>query len=169
MITESSAEVSKRTNDARPFCHALNGGHASFYILHHPPNAAIESRWRACVANSECATHYTAPEYFLEPALRGKKPFAILSVAGEDITAVLTGLHDDDRVQSGLSVRPQIAFSRGADRSSAMRNLVAGLVKEAQSTTLIDLFVWSDVAGLVDAEFHQRIYEGVVMLDLLRG
>ena len=68
----------------------------------------------------------------------------------------LTGLRDADRVQSGFSTRPQIVFSRHADRLRTMRNLIAGLLHEAESAKLIDVFLWSDMAGLVDARFHRR-------------
>jgi len=77
----------------------------------------------------------------------------------------MTGLHDADRVQSGFSTRPQIVFSRHADRLRAMSNLIAGLLQEAGAAKLIDLFLWSDMAGLVDASFNQRAFRGVVMLD----
>jgi len=147
----------------------LIGSDTSFRILNRPPAGRIETLWRACLADSDFPTHYAAPEYFREPALRGKEPFAILSMAGDDVTAVLTGIHDGDRVRSGLSVRPQIAFSRHADRPNAMRNLVAGLVQEAESAKLVDVFLWSDMTGPVDARFRERRYEGVVMLDLSRG
>jgi hypothetical protein len=40
----------------------------------------------------------------------------------------MTGIHYPDRVQSGPSNRPQIAFSRHADRRRAMSNLIAGLL-----------------------------------------
>jgi hypothetical protein len=118
------------------------------------------------LAQSDFPTHYTAPEYFLEPVLRRSKPFAILSLAGEQVTGVLTGIHQGDHVQSGLSVRPQIAFSRDADRAEAMRGLIAGLLEEAKSAKLVDLFVWSEMAELIDARFHKRPYEGVVLMDL---
>jgi hypothetical protein len=141
----------------------------SFLILHGPSTDPIEARWRACLANSDFPTHYTAPEYFSEPALRGTKPFAILSLIGEEVTAVLTGLKDRDRVRSGLSVRPQIAFSQRADRAQAMANLLDGLLEEAQSAKLVDLFLWSNVATMVERRFRQRPCEGVVMLDLSLG
>jgi hypothetical protein len=118
------------------------------------------------LAQSDFPTHYTAPEYFLEPLLRRSKPFAILSLAGEQVTGVLTGIHQDDRVQSGLSVRPQVAFSRNADRAEAIRSLIAGLLEEAESAKLVDLFVWSEMAELIDARFRKRPYEGVVMMEL---
>jgi hypothetical protein len=141
----------------------------SFRILHTFPPGPIEERWRACLANSNFPTHYAAPEFFLEPTLRAKKPFAILSVEGEEVTGVLTGIAAGGHVQSGLSVRPQMAFSRRADRARATSSLVAGLLTEGESANLVDLFVWSDMDGLVGPGFHQRRYEGVVMLDLSLG
>jgi len=50
-----------------------------------------------------------------------------------------------------------------------MRNLIAGLLQEAASAKLIDLFLWSGMAGLVDARFNQRAFTGVVILDLSMG
>jgi hypothetical protein len=159
----------KAVHRSRALPAMLNGTDLSFQILHGPPAHPIETAWRACLADSDFPTHYTAPEYFCEPMLHGRKPFAVLSIVGEDVTAVMTGIHYSDRVQSGLSLRPQIAFSRNADRLRAMNNLIAGLLQESKSAKLVDLFLWSDMAGLVDARFRQRTYEGVVMLDLSLG
>jgi hypothetical protein len=140
-----------------------------YHILHHHPGGVIESSWRACLAQSDFPTHYTAPEYFLEPAFRNKGPFAILSRSGEEVTAILTGTNDGAYVQSGLSVRPQIVFSRRADRVRAITNVIEGLLVEAASAKLVDMFVWYDIATLVDTRFREKKYEGVVMLDLSRG
>ena len=156
-------------NRSRSSAAILNGTDPSFEILHDEPVGHIEPLWRACLADSDFPTHYTAPEYFCEPMLRGTKPFAILSIVDEDVTAVMTGIHNSDRVESGLPLRPQIAFARHADRSRAMNNLIGGLLQESKSAKLVDLFLWSDTAGLVDACFRQRTYEGVVMLDLSLG
>jgi Acetyltransferase (GNAT) domain len=141
----------------------------SFCILHYQPEGVIEARWRACLLDSDFPTHYTAPEFFLEPVRQAEKPFAILSTADDEVTGVLTGVSDGDHVRSGLSVRPQIAFSRRADRARAMVNLIAGLAAEAESAKLVDLFVWSDMETLVAPRFLQKRYEGVVLLDLSRG
>jgi hypothetical protein len=146
-----------------------NGQGTSFQILHGHPAGPIATAWRACLSESDFPTHYSAPEYFCEPIRYGNNPFAVLSMVREDVTAVMTGIHYSDRVQSGLSNRPQIAFSRHADRSRAMSNLIAGLLQEAGSASLVDLFLWSDMAGLVDARFRQRPCRGVVMLDLSLG
>src|SRR6201987_4050966 len=147
----------------------MNGRDPSYRLLHRQPRGVIEELWRACLADADFPTHYTAPEYFLEPGFRNKGPFAILSLRGDDVTAVLTGTNDGAYVQSGLSVRPQIVFSRRADRVRAMTNLVDALLVEATSAKLLDLFVWSDIATLVDPRFRKKQYEGVAMLDLPRG
>jgi hypothetical protein len=156
-------------NRSRSSAAMLNGTDPSFEILHDEPVGPIEPLWRACLADSDFPTHYTAPEYFREPMLGGTRPFAILSIVDEDVTAVMTGIHNSDRVESGLPLRPQIAFARHADRSRAMNNLIAGLLQESKSAKLVDLFLWSDMAGLVDTRFRQRTYEGVVILDLSLG
>jgi hypothetical protein len=147
----------------------LRDRQASFELIHRLPRVAIESKWRACLDNSDFATHYAAPEFFLEPMLRNRRGFAVLSVVGSNVTGVLTGINDGDRVQSGLSVRPQIAFSRDADRARAMANLMAGLLVEAKAAKLVDMFLWSDMDALVEPRFRRRRYEGVVMLDLSCG
>ena len=147
----------------------MNCRDPSYRLLHRQPGGLIEERWRACLADADFPTHYTAPEYFLEPGFRNKGAFAVLSVSGKEVTAVLTGTNDGAYVRSGLSVRPQIAFSRRADRVRAMANLVEGLLVEAASAKLVDLFVWSDTATLVDPRFRKKQYEGVVTLDLSRG
>ena len=146
-----------------------NRDHVRFRVLHSLPIGSIEERWRKCLVNCDFPTHYTAPEFFLEPAFRDKTPFAVLSIEDDEVTAVLTGVIDRAHLQSGLSVRPQIAFSRRADPLRAMSNLVAGLLAEAQFAKLVDVFIWSDMAHFVPSRFHRRQYEGVVMLDLSLG
>jgi hypothetical protein len=138
-------------------------------VLHSQPGGAIEARWRACLAASDFPTHYTAPEFFLEPAFRDSKPFAVLSIAHDKVTGVLTGVSHGAHVRSGLSVRPQIAFLRDGDHAQAMTNLVSGLLVAARSAKLVDLFVWSDMEALVANRFRRRRYDGVVMLDLSQG
>lgn len=141
----------------------------AFSLLHCRPVGDIESKWRACLNNCDLPTHYAAPEFFLEPMFGKRQLFAVLSTVGEEVTGVLTGINNGDHVQSGLSVRPQIALSRTADRADAMANLVAGLLTEAKRAKLVDVFVWSDMESLVLPRFHRRRHDGVVMLDLSRG
>jgi GNAT acetyltransferase-like protein len=141
----------------------------TLHILHAPPGSVFECKWRACLAASDFPTHYTAPELFSEPLFRSGKGFAILSAVGDEVTGVLTGIKDGDCIRSGLSVRPQITLRRGGDAALAMEDLVAGLLLEADGAKLIELFVWTDMASLIEPRFRRRQYEGVVMLDLSRG
>jgi hypothetical protein len=148
---------------------SLKRNHGSFLILHDKPAGPIEAKWRACLAASDFPTHYTAPAYFLEPAVRDKRPFAILSLIDGNVTAVLTGINDRNRVRSGLPVRPQIAFSRSADRALGTANLISGVFEEAKYAKLVDLFLWSDMESLFGSRFHRKRCEGVAMLDLQLG
>ncbi len=141
----------------------------TFQILHRQPEATVEAQWRASLIDSDYPSHYTAPEFFLEPGFRDKRPFAILSMVNNEVTGVVTGCHESAHVQLGLSVRPQIALSKRADPARVIANLVAGICMEAKSAKLVDLFVWSDCETLVNSRFRKRRYEGVVMLDLSRG
>src|SRR5260370_38401031 len=110
----------------------MNGSVPSYHILHRQPGGLIETLWRDCLADADFPTHYTAPEYFLEPGFRNKGAFAVLSLSGEEGTAILTGTNDGAYVQSGLSVRPQIAFSRPANPLRAMATVLDGLLLEAE-------------------------------------
>ncbi len=157
--------VADRATDSTP----ARDGDMSFCILHGPPTGPIEAQWRACLARSDFPTHYVAPEYFFEPSFRHKRPFAVLSLNDREVTAVLTGLKDGVHVQSGLSVRPQIVLSRHADLQCAMKNLVAGLLRQTEDAKVVDLFVWSEMEALVEPRFRRRRCEGVVVLDLSRG
>src|SRR5260370_23192331 len=137
----------------------MNGRVPSYHILHRQPGGLIEALWRDCLDDADFPTHYTAPEYFLEPGFRSKGAFAVLSLSGEEVTAILTGTNDGAYVQSGLSVRPQIAFSRRADRLRAMANVLDGLLAEAESARLGDLFVWPPIATLFYPPFRNNEYE----------
>jgi len=140
-----------------------------FSVLHHFPDHCIAEKWQAFLSDSDYPSHYAAPEFFLEPAIRDKNPFAVLSVVDGEVTAVLTGINDAGHIQSGLSVRPQIAISHRADPAQGMANLMSGLLAEARSARLIDVFEWSKPAKPIDSRFRQKSYEGVVMLDLSLG
>lgn len=147
----------------------LGQGASSFLVLHDQPGDALARKWRAFLEDSDYPTHYTAPEFFLEPSFRGQNPFAVLSLAGDSVTGVMTGINKDGHVQSGLSVRPQIALPCCADRAQAWRSLLAGLLVEAERARLVDVFAWPEATGHFHAGFRQRPCEGVIMLDLARG
>ena len=58
---------------------------ADFIILHEYPNPEVAKAWVDCSAQTEDFSHYTAPEYFLEPYWEGLRPFAILAAAGGNV------------------------------------------------------------------------------------
>jgi hypothetical protein len=118
IFTFSSPDEEEAGNRSRSKPVMLSGTDTSFEILHGQPAGPNEILWRACLAESDLPAHDTAPEYFCEPIRYGKDPFAVLSILGQHVTAVMTGIHYPDRVQSGPSNRPQIAFSRHADREA---------------------------------------------------
>ena len=119
---------------------------------------------------SDYPTHYTAPEFFLEPAFRSKNPFAVLSTAGDKVTGVLTGINERGHVQSGLSVRPQIALSHSAGPVRGLRKTCWRALSQRQDAPGSSIFSRGpNTAGSIDARFRQKQCEGVIMLDLSRG
>src|SRR3954452_9535873 len=64
-----------------------------FRILRSQPSGPLADKWREFLADSDYPTHYTAREFFLEPASRSKNPFAVLSTADDRVTGVLTGIN----------------------------------------------------------------------------
>src|SRR5437763_13081846 len=115
-------------------------GQVRFIVVHDYPPADIEQRWRRCVQDVDFATHYTTPEYFREPFLQSKKPFAVLSIDAEDeVAAICTGIHVGRSAKCGLWGRPQVAISRSAHSETAVAGLVAGLRVESRSCHLIDV------------------------------
>lgn len=92
-------------------------------VLSAYPDADLEAGWRECQRNSRYATSYTGPEYFLEPSLNGKRPFAVLVFDWHCVVAALTGIYTDKTIQSGLDVRPQLCTRDGADTEAVSRAL----------------------------------------------
>src|SRR5215831_10068425 len=103
----------------------------SSQLCHRKPVAGLSDRFRF-----SDALH--GPDLFSEPMFRNNKGFAVLSLVGEEVTGVLTGIKSGDCIQSGLSVRPQIALRRGGDSALAVGDLIAGLLAEAEGAKLID-------------------------------
>src|SRR5215475_9936227 len=101
-------------------------------IIQNFPEADLERSWRECLIHADYPTHYTAPEYFLEPFWADKHPFAVLALDGGGVTAVVTGLHTGTQIVSGLSVRPQLCQRKDADRLQVSKALSHGLLEAAK-------------------------------------
>ncbi len=93
----------------------------------------------------------------------------MLSMAGEEVAAICTGIHYGRSIKCGLRGRPQVAISRSAHRETAVTGLVAGLREESRSCDLIDVFAWSELPGVARWGFRERKEEGAVVLDLSLG
>ena len=55
------------------------------------PDDALREAWEEFLADASYPTHYTAPNFFTDPYIRGER-FAVLAFEGEKIAAVLTGV-----------------------------------------------------------------------------
>jgi len=139
---------------------------SNFRLVHEFPKRALESAWREFLTRADWASHYTAPEYFLEPFWKGKRPFAVLAMEGDEIAAILTGCHEGNSTISGVTGRPQACFDRGRDYSGAARALTRGILMEAGSAELVSVIAWDrlELGG-----FRVRPLEGNVVLDLTKG
>lgn len=140
-------------------------------MLHEFPCPEIESRWRAFLDRSEVPSHYDTPEYFLEPFWNNRRAFAILALQDEHVTGVATGIHLGNAVSCGLKSRPQIGLASGDLGQNAASTLVEGILSEAGSAKLIDVFSWNwtPVAAFERHGFHKRELEGDIVLDLSHG
>jgi hypothetical protein len=155
-----------RTEDER-----TNTG-TSFVILHDFPSPEVEGGWREFLRRVEYPAHYDSPEFFREPYLPGgKNRFAVLALNQGLMTGVLTGVHEGDRVVSGLESRPQICVDTTVDSSLACDTLARGLLAEAGSASLITVYTWSSLQlpGFESYRFRRRELEGDVVLDLTQG
>lgn len=139
-----------------------------FMILHDFPPPEIERPWRDYLQKLECPSHYDSPEFFREPYLFGTNRFAVLAFDKNSVTAVLTGLHKDGQVLSGLQSRPQIS---AIENHKALDGLAQGLMEEAGSKKLITVYTWKSLPllGFERYDFHPRELEGDVVLDLQPG
>lgn len=137
------------------------------------PDADVSARWDDFLTNAPFATHYVTPDFFVDPfAGRGER-FAILAIVGEQINAVLTGVKVNNKLVSGMAVRPQTAFRKGVDRHSAANALLRGLASHVgEADELITFHSWEAIDDLASFGYSHETAKGadrVVMLDLAKG
>ena len=145
----------------------------SFQIVTAMPDSDLSERWNEFLANAEFATHYVAPDFFVDPfAGRGER-FAVLATIDGRIDAVVTGVKAGRKIVSGMEVRPQSAFRIGIDRGKAARALIIGLREFAGSSAdLITFHSWETIDGIGDDGYQHEVAKDaaqVVMLDLSKG
>ncbi len=142
---------------------------ATFRIVHAFPDNQLERDWRRCLERDRYPSHYAAPEFFLDPSVNRRRPFAVLALSGGAVCGVLTGVHHGNHVTSGLGCRPQLCVDDTAERLRVAEALVLGFLAEAGSARLLDIYSWYPMDGLRSRGFQLLQDKGVVMLDLSLG
>jgi hypothetical protein len=142
-----------------------------FTILHAYPSPALESKWTECLRHTTAPAHYASPAFFLEPYFRGKKPFAVLAIAGGEVVGVLTGLHEKGTVVSGLETRVHIAVDERRDPSDALVLLAQGVKQESKGAKVVQIYSWRQLplTPFVQAGYRKRAFMGNPILDLSLG
>jgi hypothetical protein len=137
------------------------------------PGEAVAASWRECLASADFPTHYTSPEFFLEPFFLGRAPFAVLAIQGHRVLGVLTGLKEAGRVDCGMTLRPQVCCHRDASFDEVSGALAEGLLSHLdRRDRYLNVCSWCRMAGFERLGFRHRQHaddQGIVVLDLGRG
>lgn len=146
-------------------------GPMSVAVLHGFPPPAIESAWRELLLRVPVPSHYTSPEYFVEPYFKHKKPFVVLVFERNAVVGVLTGVHEGKRVTCGLPTRPQIQLDPAADHTEVLRLMTQALERESGGAELVSIYSWECLSlhPLTDLGYRRRMLNGNPVLDLTRG
>lgn len=151
----------------------VNNMTKNYLLITTSPDAGLKAKWDDLVKNAAFATHFVTPDFFSDPFVGDGERFAVLALDGERIDAVLTGVKNGGAVFSGLPVRPQTAFRKGADRVAAAQSLIEGVAEFAgESVDLIRFFSWEPITGLDRFGYEHDSCAGsdkVVILDMAKG
>lgn len=143
-------------------------------VITEKPDENLEAKWNEFLENAEMPTHYTTPNFMVDPFIRGGERFAVLALDDEEkITGVVTAVFDGKIIKSGMPVRPQTAFRKDADLTKTSESLFEGL-KEfgGESLEFIEFYTWKPVDEFTELGFQTKLCEGdnsIVMLDLSKG
>lgn len=144
-----------------------------YVVITAAPDGELCARWDDFLRSAPFATHYVTPDFFVDAfAGRGER-FAILAVDGASIDAVITGVKANNKIISGMAVRPQTAFRGGTDKISAGAALARGLAEHTgKEDELTTIHSWEPIDGFASFGYaHERAAGAhrVVMLDLAKG
>lgn len=145
----------------------------TFQVVTATPGENLCKRWNEFLANTEYATHYVTPDFFVDPfAGRGER-FAVLAMNDARIDGVATGVKVGRKIISGMEVRPQTAFRNGIDRKPAAKVLINGISEFAgTSTELVTFHSWEPIDELDRDGYQHEVAKDagqVVVLDLSKG
>ena len=118
----------------------------NYKIFTEHPNEEWSERWNEFLKRASFPTHYTTPNFFVDPFVRGGERFAVVSIQNEKITGVVTGIFDGAKIVSGLFVRPQFAIDKSFDVLKTAENLLAGLKeKGGENLEVAEFFSWEPI------------------------
>lgn len=134
------------------------------------PEPQMEQCWRSLLQRVPLPSHYTLPEFFLEPYFDGKQPFAVLAASGTAVHAVITGFREGNAASCGLPTRPQVQLGPAAT-SETVEALRRGLEQVAANSTVIKIYSWETglLDGLMAKGYQRREAGNIPMLDLSLG
>lgn len=145
----------------------------NYKIFTEHPDAAWTRKWNDFLADALFPTHYTTPNFFIDPFVRGGQRFAVAALENNEIKSVVTGVDTGKRIVCGLFVRPQTAFGKGANRLEASRSLMEGLYeKGGADLEVVELFSWDPIPEFEKFGFNSREFGaemGTSVLDLKKS
>lgn len=143
----------------------------TYKVLECYPGTVDEAAWRDCLANSDDASHYTSPDFFLEPWFRESRAFAILAIVDARVDGVLTGVMSGGVAECGLAVRPQLSRRRSCNQAIVDEVLAEGLLSlPTRESGLLKVYSWEPLLAFDGRGFSSRInQEETILLDLSLG
>jgi hypothetical protein len=143
-------------------------------ILTAYPEENIKQKWMSLLDSADYASHYSSPEFFVEPYFYDKNPFAVLIFDENDrIDGVLTGIHVDGELICGREGTPNLIIRRGCDFDKIGRFMADALISHGgENCKLISVCAWNQNAGFLQKRFLERAYQGgsgTIVLDLTQN
>ncbi len=143
-------------------------------VLTEYPDKDLEAKWNEFLLNATLPTHYTTPNFMVDPFIRGGKRFVV--VASDDdnaVTGIFTGVYDGKSIRSGMAVRPQVTIRQDANVLETAIALYQGMREiGGKKLDFIEFYTWLPRKEFLQMGFQMEECEGdnsIVMLDLSKG
>ncbi len=137
------------------------------------PQEDVISKWNDFLEHASFASHYTTPNFFVDPFVRGGEKFAVLVFEGKEIVGVLTGVDGGRNIRSGLGVDPQVSFLQDFDRTEVTKYFINGIDEiGGRDLEFVAFHTYEEIPNFKNLGFEQQLMDGdksVVMLDLSKG
>lgn len=144
-----------------------------YKIFTEHPDEKWTGKWNEFLAESHYPTHYTTPNFFVDPFVRGGERFAVAAIEGDRINGILTGVDRGKSIVSGLFVRPQTCFRKSVNQFETARAFFEALKeKGGDDLQVVEFFTWHPIAEFEQIGFQKREYggeQGTILLDLTKG